>query len=578
MTTNDKVTAAIREEAARVAAEMDGAISAVIGDKVTTGTAAGGTAGTAAAKNAGGAKGAKGAAKTGGGARGGAQNRVGDAEVAAALEELRRYRAAREGLNARIRENRSYWKMTRRGGGGEPTTGWLFNSVINRHADAMDAPPSPRVLPREADDEDRARLLSQILPAILDNCDYEQLYSDLWWSKLIDGFAIIGVYWSPEAAAGRGDVSLERLDPLNVYWEPGISDIRYSRSVYVLERVHNSNLIERWPYLASELRSGGASGERGEYTTVIGRYYRRGGELHFMRIACGKLLYASENDPTAAGGWYAHGQYPFVFDVMYPDEGALTGFGAVDAAKSAQSRIDRLEAAIMKNALVSARPRYFVRLDGGVSEEEFADPANELVHVASSALGEDSIRQITAAPLGEVYPEILKMKINELKETTGNRDFTQGFTTDGVTSGVAITALQESGNKLARDIIKGSYRALSRVCLLVIELIRQFYVAPRSFRVTEGGSCRCMRWDNSAICPVHGEDGLDRTPLFDVRVEQCKAAPPNRETANERAVALWNEGFFLPEKREQALAALEIMDFDGKEKLAARLAAGEGAS
>ena len=542
MKPKERLGAAIKEEAARIAREVEA--------KTRTDGAAADDAGATATPRA---------------------VPIGEREVSEALAELRDWRRAREGIDARIKENRAYWKMTRRAGegasGGSATapTGWLFNTVVNRHADAMDALPEPCVLPREEDDEEAARILSSILPAILDNCDFEQLYSDLWWSKLIDGFAITGVYWSPSASGGAGDVTLERLDPLNVYWEPGIRDISDSRSVYTLEQVHNSNLIGRWPYLAPELRRGG-----GDYTTVIDRYYRRGGELHFMRMACGKLLYASENDPTVRGGWYAHGRYPFVFDVMYPEDGSLTGFGAVDAAKGAQAQIDRLESVIMKNAMAHSRPRYFVRLDGGVSEEEFADMSNDLVHVSSSALGDDSIRQITPSPLGDVYPEILKMKINELKETTGNRDFTQGFTSGGVTSGRAITALQESGNKLARDIIKGSYRALSRVCLLIIELIRQFYAAPRSFRVREGEGSRCVRWDNRALC------ASGRSPLFDVRVEQYKASPANRETANERAMTLWNGGFFRAENRAEALAALELMDFDGKEKLIARLSAAGG--
>ena len=76
---------------------------------------------------------------------------------------------------------------------------------------------------------------------------------------------------------------------------------------------------------------------------------------------------------------------------------------------------------------------YEFALEGGYtgSEEEFADTTNELVHVSSSTLGEDSIRQICAHPLSDIYTEVLNMKINELKEISGNRDFTQGSTNGG---------------------------------------------------------------------------------------------------------------------------------------------------
>lgn len=503
---------------------------------------------------------------------------IGADDVKAANEELREYRAAREALNARIADNRLEWSATRgAANGGRQSGGWLFNSVINKHADAMDSAPTPCVLPREADDVERARALSEILPVILDNCGYGKLYSDLWWSKLIDGTAVTGVFWEPSAAGGRGDVSLCRIDVMNIYWEPSARDIQDSQAVYTLDHVADAKLIERYPILRGKLgeKSGSYTSDAG-YSTVVDRYYKKGGKLHFMRFVGDTLLYASENDPYMTDGWYAHGLYPFVFDAMYPDAAnGICGFGSVDVAKGTQRTIDSIDRVITRNALANARPRYFVRIDGGVSEDEFADTENEIVHVASSALGEDSIRQIAPVPLNDVYTSVLRMKIDELKETTGNRDFAQGFTASGVTSGVAIAALQEASSKLSRDVIATSCRALTDVCLMIIELVREFYVSPRSFRVSDGGNsgCRCVDFDGRAICPIHGANGLSRTPLFDVRIEQVKASAFSREVANERAMDLWKNGFFLPENRDVALAALSIMDFDGRDRLIQALSA-----
>ena len=519
--------------------------------------------------NAGAGKAPEGGAERGS-ASAGANPAVTSADVRKANEELRAYRAARTELNARIADNRRVWSDSHSDGkSARHSGGWLFNSVINKHADAMDSMPTPCVLPREEDDVERAAALSQILPIILDNCGYGGVYSDLWWSKLIDGTAVTGVFWEPGASGGRGDVALCPIDLLNIYWEPGVRNVQDSASVYTLDRRSDASLIEEYPQLADKL--GGradAYGAESGYSTLVDRYYKKGGRLHLMRFVGDELLYASENDPYAAGGWYAHGRYPFVFDAMYPDAtNGVCGFGSVDAAKSIQRTIDSLDRVITRNALANARARYFVRIDGGVSEEEFADTENEIVHVASSALGEDSIRQIAPVPLSDVYTSVLRMKIDELKETTGNRDFAQGFTSSGVTSGVAIAALQEASNKLSRDVIASGCRALTEVCLMIIELVREFYVTPRSFRVADGPGCRCVEFDNSAICPVHGENGVSRTPLFDVRIEHLKASAFSREVANERAMELWRCGFFKPENRAEAIAALSIMDFDGRDRL-----------
>ncbi len=508
-------------------------------------------------------------------------------ELRGALEVLRSWQSERAAHNERVLDNRRCWSMTRSSrtrGEADPdiAAGWLFHSVANKHADAMDSLPEPCVLPREEDDRAEACRLSEVLPAILDGCDYEGLYSDLWWSKLIDGTAVAGVFWEPEANGGRGDISLCEIDLLNIYWEPGVRDIQDSRYVFTLDRQHNSKLIERWPRLAGKLNSGSSVELPGmasdaEYSCVVDWYYRKNGVLHLCRFVGEELLFCSE--ASCPDGWYRHGRYPFVTDAMYPESKGICGFGAVDVAKNAQRAIDRLDSVIMKNALANARPRYFVRVDGGVSEEEFADTENELVHVASSALGEDSIRQIAPIPLSDIYTEVLRMKIDELKEISGNRDFTQGYTKGGVTSGVAISMLQEAGNKLSRDLVKSSYRALCEICYLMIELIREFYGSPRSFMVGSG----CIRYDNSALRPapagrIYGLAEPAREPHFDIRVEQCKASPFTREVANERAMQLWSAGFFKPENRDAALAALDIMDFDGKQRLKAMIAGQTGDS
>ena len=48
--------------------------------------------------------------------------------------------------------------------------------------------------------------------------------------------------------------------------------------------------------------------------------------------------------------------------------------------KDAQAYIDRGNQAIMENMLANARPRFFIRSDGEVSEEEYADWTKAFVH------------------------------------------------------------------------------------------------------------------------------------------------------------------------------------------------------
>ena len=303
---------------------------------------------------------------------------------------------------------------------------------------------------------------------------------------------------------------------------------------------------------------------------VVDWYYKKGGRLHYCKYCNGEVLYASENDPALAGrGWYDHGMYPFVFDVLFSVEGTPAGFGYIDVGKDSQAYIDRGNRAILKNMLANAAPRHFIRTDGGVNEKEYADWTSEFVHVDGN-LGQDSIIPVQGKPLSDIYVKVIDNKIDELKETTGNRDISNGGTTSGVTAASAIAAMQEAGSKLSRDMNKASYRAFRKLCLMMIELIRQFYDLPRCFRIMgENGAARFVKYSNQNLLPqTQGNDfGSDmgfRLPMFDIEITAQKQSPYSKMSQNELALQFYNAGFFNPQMAPQALACLDMMDFDRK--------------
>ena len=235
----------------------------------------------------------------------------------------------------------------------------------------------------------------------------------------------------------------------------------------------------------------------------------------------------------------------------------------------------------MMNMLANAKPRHFIRADGAVNEEEYADITKDFIHVDGN-LGQDSIVPVQGKTLNNIYVQVLKDKIDELKETTGNRDISTGGTTSGVTAASAIAAMQEAGSKLSRDNSKASYRAFRKVCVLIIELIRQFYDAPRYFRILgEDGAEQFVTYSNANIKPMpQGVDfGVDtgyRMPLFDIEITAQKQSPYSKMAQNELALQFYGAGFFNPQMADQALACLEMMDFDRKDFIAQRIAQNGG--
>lgn len=525
--------------------------------------------------------------------------KITDKHVQEADKILLKYKEGKANLEKRIVENEQWYKLRhwdcmekKSEQQVQPTSAWLFNCIANKHADAMDNFPAPNILPREEGDKGEAQKLTSIVPVVLDQCEFEQVYSDVWTYKLKSGTGVYGIFWDKEKLNGLGDISIVKCDLINLFWKSGISDIQKSPHLFHVELADNDILRSAYPQLEGKLGSGADKDvkkyiyddtvDTNNMSAVVDWYYKtmQNGRqvLHYCKYCNGVVLYASENDPNfAERGWYDHAMYPFVFDTLYSVEGTPAGFGYIDIGKSAQEYIDRGNQAVMKNMLANAKPRYFVRKDGSVNEEEYADTDKEFIHVDGN-LGQDSIYPVQGNVLNNIFVEVLNGKIDELKETTGNRDISTGGTTSGVTAASAIAAMQEAGSKLSRDNSKTAYRAFRKICVMVIELIRQFYDTQRCFRILgENGAAQYIQYSNAGIKPQHqGFDlGMDmgfRQPLFDIEVTAQKQSPYSKMAQNELALQFYGAGFFNPQMSDQALACLEMMDFDRKEFIMQRVA------
>ena len=526
---------------------------------------------------------------------------IGKEQIHEASLILQRYKEGKANLERRIVDNEQWYKlrhwecMRDKTQEVQPTSAWLFNCIANKHADAMDNFPSPNILPREEGDKGEAEMLTSIIPVILDQNEFEETYSDVMNYKLKMGTGVYGIFWDKSKMNGLGDISIRKIDLINLFWESGIMDIQKSRNLFHVELADNDLLMQAYPQLQGKLGSAVMDVTKYIYddkvdtnnkSLVIDWYYKKSVNgrtvLHYVKYVNDEVLFATENDPNFADrGWYDHGMYPFVFDPLFTVEGTPTGFGYIDVGKSSQEYIDRGNQAIMKNMLANARPRYFVRGDGSVNADDFADMTKEII-VVDGTLGQDSVIPIQANPLGNIYLEALNNKIDELKETTGNRDISTGGTTSGVTAASAIAAMQEAGSKLSRDNNKASYRAFRKLCLMIIELIRQFYDLPRCFRIMgENGTARFVQYSNAGIVPqMQGvEMGVDmgfRLPLFDIEITAQKQSPYSKMSQNELALQFFGQGFFNPQIADQALACLEMMDFDRKQFVMQKIAQNGG--
>ncbi|MBE6604826.1 MAG: hypothetical protein E7639_03885 [Ruminococcaceae bacterium] len=522
------------------------------------------------------------------------KNVIGKAEIRCAMEELLSFRRAQEGFLSRVRDEEEWYRLRvmptpAQNSNGEvfaPTSAWLFNALMQKHADLMENLPTAVCLPREEGDEADARALSDILPVILTRAGFEGAYSDNMWYKLKHGVCAWGVFWNPALENGVGDVDVRRVDLANLFWQPGVRDLQDSRAIYYVQECDIAALRARFPQYNGKSGEGLdafflPTGENGDRVMVVDWYYKKhlpNGRtcLHYCKFAGDTVLFSTENDVTYENGWYLHGRYPFVLDVLYPIEGSSLGFGVIAVGRDPQAYIDRMDRNLLEYMDWATRVRYFCKRSTGINEDEFLDLSRRIVSVEGDP-DEERLRQIDVSTLDPIWLDLKKDKIRELKETTANRDVLQGSTDTGVTAAAAIAALQESGNKSMRDMISASYRAFESVVYLIIECIRQFYGEARCFRIlgTEGEH-RYLTWSNTNMKEQslgYSATGLplSRVPIFDIEVRAEKQDPYTRYSYNELLKALYSMGVFHPENAEAAQILLGAMSFPGVRELRAAI-------
>ena len=245
------------------------------------------------------------------------------------------------------------------------------------------------------------------------------------------------------------------------------------------------------------------------------------------------VLYASENDPACRDrGWYDHGEYPFVFDTLYPMKGSPAGFGLVAVCKDPQTYIDRLSGNILDNTGLATNPRYFVQDNNALHPEDLLDASKRLIPVAGS-LDELHLRKLDVDPVDGNSIAVLQMKIDEMKETSGNRDVSSRL--GQRRRHRRLRHRRPPGGrqqgKPRHDF--GGLPGLPPPGGLVLELMRQFYTEERYFRVTapDGGAQYLAFSAGRLGARVAGVDRttgepLFRRPVFDIR-SAPKSAPPS---------------------------------------------------
>ncbi len=513
-----------------------------------------------------------------------------------AAETLEEYRNGKKVLEQKTIENEDFWKQRQYECYMKPdkqyipASPYLWNCIVNKHSDLVSSYPKFNIRPQRQENEAEAKVLSDILPIVLEQAEYRKTYSRVARYKVIQGTGITGVFWNAAADNGLGKIEIKKCDLLNLFWEPGVTSIQDSPNLFSVSLVNTELLDTLYPEHKGKFGKGARDVAHYNYddtvdtskkSMVIEWYYKKKvgdrDTVQYCKFVNNVILHATENEtspvtdemgqrlapPIAETGLYSDAKYPFVFDALFATEGTPAGYGYTDVGKDTQIQIDMLNNAITRNALIASKPRWLCREDVAVNLGEFLDWDKDVIRVAATDVSDIAIKQVNVNPLGAIYVNVLNSRINELKETLGNRDVNSGGTVAGVTTASGIAALQEAGGRIDKASTQETYFAQCEVIQMVLSRIKQFYTTPRVFRMLDAnGEARYVEYVSQ-----RDAEGFPELPYFDIDITPEKASPYKAISQNELMLSLYGAGIFNPSNAQTSIALLKNMDFDGSDKL-----------
>ena len=442
-------------------------------------------------------------------------------------------------------------------------------------ADLIDRTPSAVITPERGADDRVARIVDALIARNHDSAGYPLQYRLLTHDLLVRGWCVHEVGYDPELNMRLGGAYIRRCDPRGILFDPLCTDVQDSRAVFKLSQKSRDWLCLHFPADAPFIRDMPAQGGDAPTDTVLFpdransvlliEYWRREYDaqtksytVHMAQMCGGRVLCDSRDQKPQ--GYYAHGQYPFVISTLYPRSGSCLGFGVCDLFASSQKYADKLDQIVLKNALMASRNKLLVTEASGFDSDDLKDWTKE-VHRGESLSG---ISWFATPPLPAYLLAYIRETRDNIKNESGANEAARGNYSASVTAASAITALQEASTKRTRMASLQLYEGFAQAVRMEIEVEREFNFFARPISIITDGVKEEVFFDSSLLTrPGYG--GVTLPIEFYISV---KAQQQNRFAAaaqNELVMQLFKLGAL------NAADAVELMHFDGKEQVLAKL-------
>lgn len=449
-----------------------------------------------------------------------------------------------------------------------------FNGCV---ADQIDNMPEAVMIPERPDVAQTAEELTDVTRWVFGHNNYEALHRKRVEDCFCTGTSVTQVAWDPDMDYGEGNIAILRWPVEAFLWDPAAENLQDARAVFKVSWHPMSWYEQHYPEQYSSIGS-----DEGEYSTIgvsdvsniqadeeramlMEYWYRmfdakkRRYTINVAYLAGGALLELSEDI-------YQHGRYPFKMDVFSRIEGTPVGEGMIQELAPMMRYINRYAAYIDMNLRMSAKGRLLVNRNAGIDVAVLADWEKDIIE--ADRIDTAALQWLQSQPFtGMVSNQMMQLQ-TDLKQDSGQNQFTRGETTGGVTAFGAINALQEAGGKITRLRTFSLNDGFREICEQVMWLISQFYDEKRVLYIT-GMKTEQPREVVLDTKKIYGKKPSGKSlppPPYTVQVQVQRRNPMRVQAQND----LFMQMYTMAAQAQQYFpisVLLELLQVDGKEKI-----------
>lgn len=454
----------------------------------------------------------------------------------------------------------------------------LVSTFNNCVADQMDNMPEALMLPETRELEPVADDLTDIVRFVLHENDYEHQHRARVEDCFCTGTSILQIFWDDDMDGGKGNIGICRWPVEAFLWDPAAENLDDARAVFKVSWHPMSWFEQHYPDQYESIGS-----DEGEYSGLgvpsAQEEDRMADEDKAMLVEYWYRLYDAKkrrytiNVAYLAGGVlledmkdvYKHGRYPFSLDVFTRIEGTPVGEGLVQQLAPMMRYVNRYASYIDMNLRMSSKGRLLVDRAAGIDKDALTDWETDVIE--GDRIDASALQWLQTQPFTGMAQNTMLQLQTDIKQDSGQSQFTRGETAGGVTAAGAISALQEAGGKITRLHTNVLNQGFKEMVEQIMWLINQFYDKDRVLFITGRREGERREVDASPE-RLFGKkkSGVLPPPPYTVQVQVQRRNPLRQQAQNE----LFMQAYSMSAQAGQIFplsVLFEMLQVDGKERI-----------